>query len=212
MKRMWIAVTALMLSACVPAADDKNTNCGDFAECSENNQNSTRIKGAFVSGHLGNYMDCPDEGFGGDDGAARGAPAADFAPCPDGDTSCGGPLNCETAQLTVNLTNQDEVLENVQVAALQLYSMDGVLLGEVPVSYVSNTTAGGEFDGTLETGTTTLRIDFAGPADLTALIADVTGNDPEYTESAFVRLRIELGDGTTTIESEELFVLPMVVT
>lgn len=212
MKRTLTLALALALSACVPATDKGENNGDNNGQCTEDCNENGNAKGAFVSGHLGNYMDCPADGYGGDDASSRGA--ADFAPCEAGDDSCGGPLNCEGAQMTVRVTNSGAELTSVEVTKVELYSMDGVLLGELPVANVVDASDSTTFDGQIGEGESVdLRIDFQGPADLSQLVADVTEMEREYTESAFVRVSVSLGNGATlTIESEELFVLPMVVT
>lgn len=214
MKYLMTLALALSLSACVPA-DEKETTENN-QECTQGCEETSNAKGAFVSGHLGNYMDCPAEGFpNASEGAGARAEAADFAPCPEDQAdSCGGPLNCEGAQMTVRITNTGAPLTGVTITKIELYSMDGVMLGELPMGSVQDATANASFGGSIDDGESAdLRIDFTGPENLTQLIADVTSTDPEYTESAFVRVTVDLGNGETlTIESDELFVLPMVVT
>ena len=98
------------------------------------------LDGVFVSGHLGNYTDCRDQGYTEADGQDRAsAPANDadvgFGACQptdDGDGSCGSyPLNCEDAQFTIELSNKGEITaRGVSIERIEL--LDGVIVNMSP--------------------------------------------------------------------------------
>lgn len=169
------------------------------------------VEGVFVSGHLGNYMDCPGDGYSGDlDEAARSsdAPEGDAGACSPG-VECG-PLNCEDGQVTLRLVNGGELtVDGLQLERVELLDENGRYVADLPLINVSNTVDGGAFDGELEPAEEVdLRVDFLGPEDLTEL----TGAS-DHQDSGFIRITFEADDHRDiVIPSTELYVLPSVVT
>lgn len=225
-----LTILALALAVgCVPA-DDKNTNTDDnniapCGECEENNnpRESAELKGSFISGHLGNYWDCPDQGYSPDASSeAPGArPAGDegfCAPAENGDAAngCGGPLNCEGAQLTIRLTNGgDADATSIDVSKIEIFDADGVSLTTLPVLAVFDSSTNESFDGQLAAGESIdLRVDYNGPADLYSLLPeDETGSRVAGSDSAFIEITVEADNhDDVVIDGGEVFVLPMVVT
>jgi hypothetical protein len=119
---------------------------------------------AYVSGHFGNYWDCPDEAY--QPPRAGAAPAdADAAlvagPCAE--EPCQPILNCETAQITIQIANIGEApVEGIRVDDLVVLNAAGEAHTSLPVLSVQ-TPELEVFDGAVGAGeTATLRIDFRG--------------------------------------------------
>ena len=104
-ERMMMSVMAVgLLAACgdlTPKAEGWDVNNQKSSQCQQNPEACVEIdedlslEADFVSGHLGSYLDCPEEAFdGSSEGTSGEAPAgvASDAACFD-DTDCGGALN-----------------------------------------------------------------------------------------------------------------------
>ncbi|MBA2662850.1 MAG: hypothetical protein H0U74_11175 [Bradymonadaceae bacterium] len=168
MKRQtWIYVAvctlALTMFGCPEDKDEPEASC---TTC-ENNQNVDKpgVKGAYVSGHLGNYGDCPGDGYGGAGISSEGRPAGDFAPCEEGTECTYYPMNCDDAQVTLRLTNSGQATAlGMQVIKIELFDADGNSKAVLPLIEVTDTATNATFDGAVEVGTPrTLRVDFLGP-------------------------------------------------
>ena len=138
------------------------------------------LKGTFISGHLGNYESCPEDGYSDDasGGEPAGAPAEDVAAdCAEDSEDCGGiALNCEDAQVTLRLINTgDEPAVGVQVTRIELFDLNGVSKAVLPlmgVEDVSNNGQSSPFDGLIPLGAErALRVDFQGPQSPWELLA-----------------------------------------
>lgn len=227
--KKFLAISLLALAVgCVPA-DEKDPKTCD-AECQSNNgtnnggNNGTEVndpdlKGSFISGHLGNYWDCPDEGYTPDttqSDAPAGAPAdADFAPCAAEDESCGGPLNCDGAQLTIRLTNGGQGdAEGLEITKIEIFDQDGLSLAVLPVIAAFDASTNETFDGTLEAGKSIdLRVDFRGPANLYELMPADDSGARSSGESALIEVTVSADNhDDVLIDGGEVFVLPTVVT
>lgn len=217
------AFAAALLVGCVQSPE-KNTSNNEFCEgTSCENTPLPAVTGVFVSGHLGNYRDCPGDGYTGDQalgGAGdRGgvSPQGDIAEgaCPE-DVACEPILNCEDAQATVNVSNSgDADALGLQVDRVELYNSLGELVAELPV--IATTEAGAAFDGQLDVDETlTLRIDFQGPENPYTLLntADESGDSRFAPESSGTVRIILSGDnhGEVTIEGKEIFSVPSIDT
>lgn len=174
------------------------------------------LKGAFVSGHLGNYWDCPEDAYstGSDGDASREAPAADLGACPD-DMECTPILNCDGAQFTIRLTNGGELdLQEIEVSRIEIFSVDGTSLAVLPLIQVRESASNDVFDGDLGAGASVdLRVDYRGPASLYDLLPrDDSGAVQGDGDSALIEVTVEADDGAVVIDGGEVFVLPTVVT
>ncbi|RDV36444.1 hypothetical protein DV096_18490 [Bradymonadaceae bacterium TMQ3] len=138
------------------------------------------LKGTFISGHLGNYESCPEDGYSDDASgdAPAGAPAEDVAAdCAEDSEDCGGVfLNCEDAQVTLRLINTgDEPAVGVQVTRIELFDTNGVSKAVLPLMGVSDVTTPGatvDFEGVIPVGAErALRVDFQGPQSPWELLA-----------------------------------------
>jgi hypothetical protein len=97
----------------------------------------------YVSGHLGNYWDCPDKGGNaGTKAPPAGAPAemadAAMVDCePDENGECkggGGFINCEEAVLAIVVKNVGDVLaKGIEITDLELLDSDKNNLGALQV-------------------------------------------------------------------------------
>lgn len=162
---MTLALAVSLTAACVSPQQDDPWNieeCADAEKCEEQNDEEPAVSGTYVSGHLGNYRDCPGDGYSpqssdsdGDAGAGACAPG----------TECEWNGNCEDAQLTVRLTNTGEgAVHGLQVATIELFDADGVSQAVLPLMQTVVVGTGEAFDGELEAGEETmLRVEFQGP-------------------------------------------------
>ncbi len=180
------------------------------------------LSGVFVSGHLGNYRDCPEDAYVGEAsgepaGAGRVAPEGDIAEgaCAEGET-CTPILNCETASATINLSNDGEgIATGVQVDRVELYNSLGELVATLPVMDVASD--GGAFSGELDaSATTSLRIDFQGPQNPYSLLntSDPSG-DASFEASSSGTIRVIVtsdNDDELAVEGKGVYAVPSVDT
>ncbi|MEZ4459030.1 MAG: hypothetical protein R3E66_04750, partial [bacterium] len=127
----------------------------------QNPQTSPVLSAEFVSGHLGNYLDCPDEGYSvsADAGEQGALLAGDCAA-----ESCGI-LNCETAQITFTIKNRGTVdAVGMRVDAVKLYDGDGALVAELPVMDVTDLSTSEPMDGLPADDERVFRMLYQGPA------------------------------------------------
>jgi hypothetical protein len=179
------------------------------------------LSGVFVSGHLGNYRDCPGDGWTGDSTAP--SPGADESAPSDGDiaggacaddTNCQPILNCEDAQATISLSNIGEGLaEGVQIDRVELFNDAGEKVATLPVMATSE--AGSSFDGELDSEeTATLRIDYQGPQDPYTLLATPSSDERSFgSASGTIRIVISADNADdTTVEGKQIYSIPSVDT
>jgi len=163
---------------------------------------------AYLSGHFGSYWDCPEEAYQ-PPGAAdesNGVAASRVADCGDGD-DCGGPLNCEPAQLTIQIANIGaELVDGIRVREIQVLDADGEVHTILPVVSV-DTIELDAFDGVVEAGeTATLRVDFRGPRSLSDLLG-------ERVQEAPVKIIVEVeAQNTEELITPPIHSSPIVVT
>jgi len=156
----------------------------------------------FVSGHLGNYWDCPREANGARAGEAGAPGAPEFAgDCAD-DTDCGSISNCEAAMVMLEVENEtDGALSDFQIERIVLVNDDGTTEDLEGLGIVDAETQA--VPAALPPGATrTLRLDFRGPA-----------RDPNDDGNRFLRLEIRAGESAAgTLETPPLFSVPAVAT
>ena len=81
MKKLLLISALALCSACVPPAEKKAQTCDDACEENNNETNNQQpgerpdLKGSFIAGHLGNYWDCPSEGYDGEASSSRSGDA-----------------------------------------------------------------------------------------------------------------------------------------
>ncbi len=183
--------------------------------------NQPALEAIYVAGHLGNYLDCPADGYtensgpGGGNAAGRAAPAdedfaGDCAPSEDGG-GCSGPLNCEQAQFTVKLVNSgDTAGAAIAIEKIALLGADGEVAATLPLIGMVDTATGEAFGGTLEAGAeVTLRVDYQGPVDISEFLPD----ESRWNGSA--TMEVTFGSDNhpnVVIETKAVAVLPSVVT
>ncbi|MEC9440081.1 MAG: hypothetical protein VYE40_03145 [Myxococcota bacterium] len=225
------ALTMLMLAmiststACIIAqpepGETEEWEVGENNNTGNNNtqtQEAPELDAVFVAGHLGNYMDCPGDGYSENtssaDEPARGAPAGDFAPCEpvEGEDTCNyGPLNCEAAQFTINITNDGQLAaQGVSIDSIAMLDVDGNIVATLPLIDAVDANTGEAFDGNLAVGEEiTLRVDYQGPEDISEFIPS------ENRWSGSAKLRITIGADNhedVRVETKAVSVLPAVVT
>lgn len=176
------------------------------------------LDGVFVSGHLGNYSDCRDQGYSEESGLeTAGAPARDAdvsaGACePSEDDSCGSyPLNCEDAQFTVELSNKGEITaRGVSIERIELLDANGRVLTSLPHIQTVDTKTLDRFDGRVEPGEKLiLRVDFQGPSYLHEFYPSAAG----FHNSVKLRVIITSdNEQTLRIESRSIEPMPQVVT
>ncbi len=167
---------------------------------------------AYLSGHFGSYWDCPEEAYQppqASEDANAAAPSRRAAPglADCGDDDCGGPLNCEPAQLTIQIANIGaEPVDGIVVREIQVLDTDGEMHTILPVVSV-HTIELDVFGGVLETGeTATLRVDFRGPRSLRDLLGD-------RVQEASVKVIVDVeGQDTEELITPPIHTSPIVVT
>lgn len=181
-----IALCTLTLATfgCPDGNDEEpEATCTDCEETQ--NVDNPSLKGLFISGHLGNYRDCPGDGYSTAAGALgpegdMDMTEADFVSgmCEDMDgDECYFALNCDDAQVTLNLTNagRSKAL-GLQVIKIELFDGDGNSRATLPLIGVTDTATNLAFDGAIEVGEPrNLRVDFLGPEDPYTLLAPASG-------------------------------------
>ena len=113
-----VALLCISAAACEDGGDDPIITPGP----------AESFELTYVSGHLGNYWDCPQDALSSGPEAA-GAPrpaseAADMAAC-EGDDCAPMILNCEHAEVTVRIRNTGEdTLSGLALTAIRLIGPD----------------------------------------------------------------------------------------
>lgn len=210
------------LSGCLLMEDD-----GETSTPASNNWHPTspeseaELHGTYISGHLGNYWDCPDQAYTPADQQVVGAPGAegaDFAPCEQSDDSCGGPLNCESAMVMIELSNPGELkAQGVSVYEIELLDVQGTVLATLPIVSVAEVTSGASFDGELEIDEQVkLRVEYQGPLNLRELLPqDPTDGVDRFSGEASAKVRIKVKADNAheiSVESKLISSVPSVAT
>lgn len=201
-----IILAATMSMACLGA--DEKENWELIEEQNQNNQNNQNnnnnvevdpnvdVTGMFVSGHLGNYSGCEDEGYAPDAGARSGAPEPSgeegglwAGDCAEDSPNCGISM-CEPAQLTIKLDNLGtaEAL-GMTVSKLSIYNSDGEFLADLPLESVVDAESGEAAPEALQAEESrTLRVQFQGPAHPYEFLEDESG---AFRNSGTMQITVE---------------------
>ena len=181
------------------------------------------LEGTYVSGHLGNYRDCPDGGYTAEDQpASSGEPVEGDAAgaCAPG-SDCESFTNCEDGQMTVQITNTGDVAATgLQTTAIELFDANGVSRAELPLIELLDTDTSESFDGRIGEGeSVTLRVVFLGPDqpyDLLNTSSDSDGDvAPGRRSGTAGTIEVTFtaeNHGKLTIESGELYPVPSIDT
>ena len=166
------------------------------------------VSAAFVSGHLGNYLECPQDGYSDRDAGGADGEGRSFGACePDAD-GCGI-LNCEGAQLTIQVTNNLDIeLSNITIDELILRNKEDREVATLPILGVVGED-GSETPHTLGAGDSMLlRIDYEGPSYPRELLDNEDG-----TDSGFIDIIINADEAEPySLPSTQLHPLPQIVT
>ena len=136
----------------------------------------------FLSGHLGNYSDCPEDGY-----TERGSATLPGEPVGGGDTDAGaceppepgedsdgcvGFFRCEGAQFTIMIKNTGEVAATgVDLAKIGLLGDDGEVAATLPVGEMWDSSNRAMFDGEVDVDEeVTITVDFLGPEDISEFV------------------------------------------
>lgn len=150
MKHLIVLISLVFpLVACLEESDDSDWELTENNPTQpNNNQNNVTppdpkvspvLSAEFVSGHLGNYMDCPEQGYSGGDQAGR-APGLWEGDCAE--DGCGI-LNCEGAQVTFSLDNAGRVeARNLRITGIELFNADGAKVADLPAESVTHVETG----------------------------------------------------------------------
>ncbi len=206
MKKISLLFVLVLLSACGATEIEEPEGGG--------NQADSTVGLTFVSGHFGSYWDCPGDAYQpqqpADAGAREGAPQEDpglvAGDCAEGQ-DCSGFLNCESAQVTLQIQNSgDARIRGIHVREIQILNGEGEVAASLPVLSVDDMDMEG-FDGQLDPGvTSTLRIEFQGPHQVRDLLGDGTDRAP-------VRIIIEVEEQKPAgLETPELEALGQIAT
>jgi hypothetical protein len=198
-----LALLSVLTPACIADPDDGGATADAGAGGTEVPVNGAALALTFVSGHLGNYWDCPGEANGA--GAAAGAPreaAGDAAgACPPGE-ECVSIINCEAAMVMLEVENEtDGALSDFRIERIVLVNDDGTTEDLEGLGIVDAETQAPP--AALPAGASrTLRVDFRGPA-----------RDPNDDGNRFLRLELRAGESAAgSLETPPLFSVPAVAT
>jgi hypothetical protein len=215
-----VALTAVWTVGCEEATQQEDPWELKCVEDCEENTDRPKVEGTYISGHLGNYDSCPEDGYT-TEGSASGASTsgdADAAPCREGD-DCSWEMACEDAQLTVKLSNiGNEKARGLQVTTIELFDADGVSRAVLPLIDAVDTSTNTPFDGTLADGQdVTLRVGFQGPQNPYMLLQTEPDSSGGMDRSAGGYGTIELtvsadNHDDVIIVSSELYAVPSVDT
>jgi hypothetical protein len=226
MRHAAIAVTfaaALLLTLGSGCVLDQPQTCSG-PDCSwelEEELERPSVEGVFVSGHLGNYNGCPDQGYTPED--SSGEPSGDFAPtggsgaCAPGQ-ECRSFAQCEDAQITVRLSNDGPVAaEALQVTEIELFDTEGTSRATLPLVEVVDTDTGEVFDGRLEPGEeVTLRIEYLGPQNPYQMLetsSDPSGDGIGQGYGGTLEITFEARNhDDVVVESAEIYSVPSIAT
>lgn len=176
MKKISLLFVVMLLAAC--GATELETPVEDDNPIAE-----STLGVAFVAGHFGSYWDCPGDAYQSDGDAGARAAQPDEGPglvagdCAEED--CGGFLNCEPAQVTVQIENiGDGELRGIHVREIQVLNSKGAAVAVLPVLSVDALDLQG-YQGRLNAGAAaTLRIEFQGPHPVRELLNDGSDRAP----------------------------------
>lgn len=187
----------------------------------EENEPAPALEVIFLSGHLGNYSDCPEDGYterGSD--ALPGEPSGDrefgggaCAPPEPGEDSdgCGGFLNCQGAQFTIMIKNTGEAKAvGVDMKTIGLIGDDGEVATTLPVGDLWSSTNRAMFDGEVEVGEeVTITVDFLGPED----ISEFVPSQNRWGGGAALELTVDAENhDDVTIKTKEVYVMSDIAT
>lgn len=216
MKWIILSITALCLSA--TACVDQNSSPSPEWKFQEEGD-EPELEGVFVSGHLGNYVDCPSDGYTpeSNDNSMDDPGELWVGDCAAEMDSCTGFENCEDAQVTVVLENSGEATAlGVDVVKIELFDEDGTSQATLPLMGVSVSGSSDEFDGEIEVDEEQiLRVDFQGPQSPYELLRSADGDmDPSGTRPAgFVEITFASDNhDDVIIMSTEIYSVPSVET
>ena len=224
MKR-WILISAMLmapaLSGCLFADPDPKTEPCVGEACKPDPTERPLLKASVLSGHLGNYRDCPNDAL---EGVGAQGDAAGLCAEVEGEDfdGCGGPLNCEDPMVTVSMSNGgDADALGLTVDKIELLTTSGDVVAElalielIRLDEIDGILQVVPFDGTIEQSIgTRLDLRIQGLNDLTIL------QDPGADEGArlagtggIIRVTFSAENHDDVIvESMELFDLPSVDT
>lgn len=117
-------VACLDANRAVPEPGETNTTTTSTNTNTSTSTGPEAFALTYASGHLGSYWDCPGDALQ----LPSTAPAAAEAPSSAGaarrdcaDSDCGGPMNCEHAELIIRLVNTGEaVIQGLSVTDIEL--------------------------------------------------------------------------------------------
>ena len=201
MKTRWMMTalalgTTVTLAACGTISGGGGTEEGNWEL--EENKEVPVLEAIFVSGHLGNYDACPDEGYteaGGEDARAGGAPDGDeFAGdcAPDESGGCGTGFNCESALMTFTLENAGQVAaEGVSIEKIEILDDAGEVAAILPLIEVYDSATNEVYGGGVGTDEPVqIRIEFQGPMD----VSEFVESQSRYFGSAVLRVTFSADD------------------
>lgn len=180
------------------------------------------LKGVYISGHLGNYWDCPEQGYQGEqkaqpEPAERPAGDQEFgacAPSEDGAFDGCGPLNCEAAQVTLELSNIGQLAaQGTKISEILVLDDQDVVRASLPIHDTMLLPNNERYDGALDVGATIkVRVDFAGPVNMN----EILGYGPESRwgeQKAKLRIKIKASNANEiSIDTKLVSSMPGVAT
>jgi hypothetical protein len=216
-----VALTTVWATGCEHVTEQdpwEIDKCKD--DCEEDPRESPKLDGTYISGHLGNYDSCPDDGYSAEGNTESSEPASgDFAAgaCAEGE-DCSSLQACEDGQITVRLRNTgEEDARGLQITTLNLFDAEGQLRATLPLIAAVETDTNEPFDGTLAADKeVTLRVEFQGPANPYSLLQPASGASGDRSMgSSYGTLEVTVSGENhddVVVESTELYPVPSVAT
>jgi hypothetical protein len=212
-----LLLLALPLVACLEESDDSNWNLTENNQTQNNQNNNTTpdpkispvLSAEFVSGHLGNYLDCPEQGYHA--GARSAEPGG--AGLWEGDCAedgCGI-LNCEGAQVTFTLKNEGRVeAQNLRITSIELFNTDGLKVADLPLESVQAVETGEPLANVGGDSQGMFYMFFKGPAQPYELLE---AQDGQWGRAGILLIKLKADNHAEfTLETPNIYVLDNIAT
>lgn len=186
-------------------------------------EKKAQLKSTYISGHLGNYWDCPEQGYQGEQKAQpepgqRPAGDQDFGACAsseDGFDSCGGLLNCEAAQVTLELSNIGQLAaQGARISEILVLDDQDMVRASLPIHDTMLLPNNETYNGALDVGATIkVRVDFAGPVNINELLGTMNSESRFGEQKAKLRIKIKANNAAEiSIDTKLVSSMPGVAT
>lgn len=213
-------LSSLSLTGCLMLVEENTSEPEPWQP--KETEKKAQLKGTYISGHLGNYWDCPEQGYQGEQEPqpAGQRPAGDqgeqgaCAPSEDGNFDACGPLNCEAAQVTLELSNIGQLAaQGAKITEILVLDDQDMVRASLPIHDTMLLPSNETYDGALDVGATIkVRVDFAGPVNMNEILG--YGPESRYGEQkAKLRIKIKANNAAEiSIDTKLVSSMPSVAT